>query len=151
MGAVDPHHSWAEHVETEHRHLCRSIHDLRRAFDAPAETASISVLVAAVLPKLMAYRDEMLAHFALEEEGGYMEEAVARVPSLSQNADKLMAEHKPLMAALERLIARLQKASLSASEWSECRTDFAKFAEQAATHEANENWLLHEGFNLADE
>lgn len=151
MDASDPRGGWTEHVESEHQQLRRAILDRRRAFNAPADQGLTSDLVAVVSPKLMAYRDSMREHFAMEEEGGYMDEAVARLPSLSHNADKLMAEHKPLMAAIERIIARLQGNSLSATEWNECCDDFKKFSEQVAVHEANENWLLHHGFNLADD
>jgi hypothetical protein len=138
---------WAEHVRAEHHHFRRLIHDLRHAFDVSFVSPTIETNIAAAREKLASFRTELLAHFAHEEEGGYMDEAVARLPSLSHNADKLLAEHASLRTSLDNLLKRLETAHKAATEWDACRAEFARFVEQISLHETNENWLLNQGFN----
>jgi hypothetical protein len=147
MDTVDPRRGWAEHVEAEHRHFGRMINEIRRAFEAPVHPGNLVAVISDAHAKLSVFSQQMRAHFETEEEGGYMEEAVARLPVLSHNADKLIAEHTVLRAALDGVVKRLDAVGDSIAEWNACRDDFKRFAQQIATHEANENWLLHEGFN----
>jgi hypothetical protein len=150
MDTVDPRRGWAEHVEAEHRHFGRMINEIRRAFDAPVESQTVGAAVAVARDKLTVFNQQMRAHFDMEEEGGYLEEAVARLPVLSHNADKLIAEHAALRMAIDGVVKRLADVRDSIAEWNACREEFKRFSEQIATHEANENWLLHEGFNEPD-
>ena len=69
---------------------------------------------------------------------------------LSHNADKLIAEHANLRLAIDHLVKHLESVGDSATQWQACREEFKRFSETIATHEANENWLLHEGFNEPD-
>jgi hypothetical protein len=147
MDTVDPRRGWAEHVEAEHRHFGRMIHEIRHAFEVPVESGNVAAAAAVARDKLTVFNQQMRAHFEMEEDGGYMEEAVARLPVLSHNADKLIAEHAILRMAIDHLVKHLETVGDSATEWYACRDEFTRFAEQIAAHEANENWLLHEGFN----
>ena len=149
MDVTDPTNTWIRHVEAEHRHLCRIIHDLRRAFNAPYDKARIAATVRETKGALSDLRDELRKHFALEEEGGYMEEAVARLPSISHDADTLLAEHPSLLAAVDTLISRLDAQSSNEEAWEHRRDEFGRFAQAMMTHETNENWLLKLGFNQA--
>ena len=150
MGVVDPRRGWADHVEAEHRQFGRMINEIRHAFEASVEPAGVAAAVAGARDKLTVFNQQMRAHFEMEEDGGYMEEAVARLPVLSHNADKLIAEHGILRMAIDHLINHLETAGDSATTWEACREEFKRFSAQMATHEANENWLLHEGFNEPD-
>jgi chromosome condensin MukBEF ATPase and DNA-binding subunit MukB len=150
MDTIDPRQGWADHVEAEHRHFGRMINEIRHAFDAQVESGNVAAAVAVARDKLTVFNQQMRAHFEMEEEGGYMEEAVARLPVLSHNADKLIAEHTVLRTAIDHLVKHLETVGDSATKWNACRDEFKRLSEQIATHEANENWLLHEGFNEPD-
>ena len=76
MDTVDPRRGWAEHVEAEHRHFGRMISEIHHAFEAPVEVANLAAAVAVARDKLTVFNQQMRAHFEMEEEGGYMEEAV---------------------------------------------------------------------------
>jgi hypothetical protein len=150
MDTVDPRRGWAEHVEAEHRHFGRMINEIRQAFEAPVESGNVAAAAAVARDKLAVFNQQMRSHFEMEEDGGYMEEAVARLPVLSHNADKLITEHAILRMAIDHLVKHLDTVGDSAAEWNSCREEFQRFANQIAAHESNENWLLHEGFNVPD-
>ena len=117
MDAVDPRRGWAEHVEAEHPHFGRMINEIRRAFESPVQPSGLVAVIADAHAKLTVFSQQMRAHFETEEEGGYMEEAVARLPVLSHNADKLIAEHAALRAALDGVVKRLDSVGDSIAEW----------------------------------
>jgi iron-sulfur cluster repair protein YtfE (RIC family) len=88
--------------------------------------------------------DELRRHFQEEETGGCLEEAACRCPSLSHEVSRLEAEHRELLAQLERLMRPLSSASEPV-----VLDDFAAFEASLRAHEVREDRVVRHGFNIA--
>ena len=82
-----------------------------------------------------------------EERGGFLEEAVARMPRLGSAMATLVAEHPALLAELDKIIASLPSSGQSAAAWAQARETFAGFADHMLAHERSENAVVQEGYN----
>lgn len=138
-------HTYINHLLAEHRRL----HGLLRMASAainqsgsPDRDAS-PVDVANILRHA---REELQHHFAEEEGGGCLEEAVARCPSLSAEAKRIEAEHPELLCELDRLIAQADDDKQTVENHIELRHRFDDLRRQLQAHEAAENALLRQGF-----
>jgi hypothetical protein len=144
--------SYVNHLSAEHQHL----HQTVQAVDA--ELRKDDVVFEKLVPPLEALADELSHHFAEEEAGGCLDEAVSVCPSLSPQAEQLKAEHAELRQAAECIV---QKGKASASGLAqegaapdgtilELREMFADFARRLLTHEHTESGIMRQAFGIAD-
>ena len=56
---------------------------------------------------LRGFRDEVAAHFRLEESGGLLGDADRHDPGTARRVRELVAEHAAILASLDELVARL--------------------------------------------
>jgi hypothetical protein len=91
-------------------------------------------------------REELSHHFAEEEAGGCLEEAVSQCPRLGPEATRIEAEHGELLAQMDQLIA--QAMDLDDSVANRVAFDHAleDLRRQLLAHEAAENDVLRQGF-----
>jgi hypothetical protein len=128
----------------EHRELERLLHEANELFrGCRAGTDPSCWRQAAVM--LTNLGDYLRQHFAHEEEGGYLEEAIAHLPRLGPRADELMQQHGPLLCRLAKLEQRLH-AARSAEAWQALTKEFSGLAEALAAHEEAENAIMDEAF-----
>lgn len=141
-----------EHLRLEHVHfnrllrqLCEQFHNLQQNYSPAARTE-----VAANVAQL---RRELKRHFEAEEAGGYLEEAVARCPSVAKETDLLELAHPELLAELGRLEERVLAPTIEPPPASELRRAFEAFALHLAQHEEGEKRVMAHGFafNLDDD
>jgi hypothetical protein len=133
------------HVLAEHQDLFNRLTTARRTFAAeapphPAERAALQACLSSL-------RDHLQEHFSLEEQGGFLEESVARMPRLGPAVAALVAQHPTLLAELDTIIASLSSSTLSAMAWQQAGQAFAGFAAHMTAHERNENAVVQEGYN----
>ena len=133
------------HVLAEHRDLFNLMHCVRSAF-ATAESPTPECR-AEVLASLRHLRDHLAEHFVREEQGGYLEEAVTRVPRLSAATRSILSQHPALLAELDRLITDLDPAANGAEAWRRADHAFEAFSAHMAAHERSENAVVQEGYN----
>lgn len=133
------------HVLAEHRELFSRMASVRTAFAANDSPASERR--AQVLESIRGLRSHLAEHFLQEERGGFLEEAVARVPRLSAAVREVVAQHPRLLAALDAVIERLAAEPWSSASWDAAADGFARFATQMAAHERSENAVVQEGYN----
>lgn len=144
--------SYVNHLRMEHEHLQRSV----QAVDA--ELRQEEVVAEKLVPPLEALAGELSHHFAEEETGGCLDEAVSVCPSLSPQAERLKAEHAELREAAECMV---QKGRASVSERAQngtapdgtifqLREMFADFARRLLTHEHTESEIMRQAFGIAD-
>lgn len=133
------------HVLAEHQDLFNRLTMARRAFaaDAPLTAEEFATLQAC----LASLRDHLREHFAQEERGGFLEEAVARMPRLGTAVAALVAQHPTLLAELDKIIASLPSSTGSAVAWQQAGQAFAEFAAHMMGHERSENAVVQEGYN----
>ena len=88
-------------------------------------------------------------HFFEEEEGGCIEEAVSRRPSLAAEANKLESQHRVLLAHLSRIIDQVRRQRDPFDEAEQIEREFHDFARALLAHEGWENRILECGFNVS--
>ena len=86
------------------------------------------------------------AHFAMEERGGYLAEALARAPRFHRRAAALQREHHLLRKVSEGLTARSREAAECFEQWQRLREDFERFARDLQAHESQENEIVSSAF-----
>jgi hypothetical protein len=129
--------TYVNYLLVEHRELDEELHGIRASLQMaqPEE----------VLRRLNLLRDELRRHFAEEEEGGCLEEAISCCPKVAKEADALLGQHPTLLAKLEHLIACLQSARRL-----ELRAGFdeelTQFTRELLVHEADENQVMRRAF-----
>lgn len=134
-----------EHLLSQHRDLHARILALRAAF-TPEEVPA-SPAAAEVRHLLLGLRDRLAEHFAQEEQGGFLEESIARMPRLSAAARGVVAEHPRLLAALDALLEHVPVRDIRPQEWSEARARFTDFADRLFAHERSEHAVVQQGYN----
>ncbi|MFM8494234.1 MAG: hypothetical protein ACKOEM_01735 [Planctomycetia bacterium] len=133
------------HVLAEHRELFTRMQGLKSAFSAPqpATTARAADACAA----LADLREHLRVHFEQEEQGGFLEESIARMPRLAPAAAAIMRQHPALLAELDALIETLARGDISAETWARAGRDFEHFSTTMQAHERSENAVVQEGYN----
>ena len=135
--------AYAEHLHHEHSRLNRLLleigHEMARLGRPDAEQG----LPERLKTRLTDLSGQLKAHFAEEEEGGCLEEAVTRSPSLAADVKTVLEEHQVLARLLHTLLAQVsdpaaQPADLSAT--------WQTFYTKIQAHEAAETRLLQMAF-----
>jgi hypothetical protein len=132
------------HLLAQHHDLHSRLLALKAAFAAGRGTATDRDDVRARCRDL---RDSLAAHFVAEEQGGYLEESIARLPRLSIAAREVMHEHPRLLAELDALLERLSMKDIRGDAWASAARCFAAFTDHLLAHERNENAVVQQGFN----
>jgi len=142
-GRVDP--VILGHLLGQHRDLHARLLALRADF-APDHDAGHAP-VKAIRDRLQELRDHLRDHFVQEEQGGFLEESIARMPRLSVAAREVVAEHPRLLAELDTLVDKLPTQDVRDDSWDEAAHGFAAFTEHLLAHERNENAVVQQGYN----
>lgn len=132
------------HVLAEHRELFTRMHGLKTAFNAPPPSAARADEARAALADL---REHLRVHFEQEEQGGFLEESIARVPRLAPAATAIMRQHPALLAELDALIEMLARDDISAETWARAGRAYEHFSTTMQAHERSENAVVQEGYN----
>ena len=129
----------------EHRELFCQMMAVRSAL---ADKGTLSPdRVDAMLAALHALRDHLRCHFEQEEQGGFLEESIARMPRLGPAAAAIMKQHPALLAELDALITLLSAGAVSAATWEQVGRSYECFAAHMQAHERSENAVVQEGYN----
>lgn len=133
------------HVLSEHQDLFRRIMAVRHAL--AAEPPSGDDRLAPLEHCLRSLRDHLECHFRQEEAGGFLEEAVTRMPRLGPSVAAVIAQHPALLAELDALIASLRSSADLTMAWQQAARAFENFAANLMAHERSENAVVQEGYN----
>jgi hypothetical protein len=147
MNGIEHTANTLESVAAQHRHLKEQVGTLCRLMCQPFDENCLKERAAAVHRQLGELRDFLEYHLAQEAFGGYLEDAVARLPRLGSVADEIERQHPLLFAELDALIVRAKRAEPTIEHWHEIGEDVATFARKLMEHEAAENRILQQGFN----
>ena len=148
MNGAEECRPYLEHLHDEHRHIQQLVQVIQSEF-FQGDPCRVGHDVRARLPeRLSELADVLQHHFAEEEAGGCIEEAVSRLPSLSTQARELEHEHTVLLSSLTQLVDRVRSTGLRDSSIQAVHAEFSSFARDLLAHEAAENRLLQQGFNV---
>lgn len=142
-GRVDP--VILGHLLGQHRDLHARLLALRADFAAAHDANPPSTK--AVRDRLLELRDHLRDHFVQEEQGGFLEESIARMPRLSVAAREVVAEHPRLLAELDTLLDKLPARDVRDASWDDAALGFAAFSDHLLAHERNENAVVQQGYN----
>jgi iron-sulfur cluster repair protein YtfE (RIC family) len=140
--------AYVQHMLAEHRHLDQL---LRRTLAVlPAwEEADNDQWLPRLAKGLEAIRDELAHHFHDEEQGGCLEEAVARCPPLSAEVRQIERQHDELLEHLNELISRCQTtAAPTFIQAQALDQELRQVVREVKLHEAEETRVLQRGFNV---
>ena len=136
---------YVEHLIADHRRLHRMLRLAQTAIVAngcPDRDATCADIVQV----LQHVREELQHHFAQEEGGGCLDEAVSRCPGLSAEASRIETEHPQLLENVDRLIAQALDCDQSLENRLALERGFDDLCRQLDAHEGAENALLRKGF-----
>ena len=136
---------YVDHLLAEHRRLHAMLRKARSAI-VHSGGPDGDVTPADIVRTLRFIREELAEHFAQEEAGGCLEEAVSRCPHLAAGAERITDEHAELLQALDALIAAAPDCGQSLAKRLALEQDFEDLCRRLFAHEAAENRLLREGF-----
>ena len=133
------------HVLAEHRDLFQLLLSVRTALAAAGPpTPDRHVEVLASMHEL---RDHLCDHFSQEEQGGFLEESVTRMPRLSAAVQSILGQHPGLLAELDRVIGDLEASPVDPGAWTRADRGFAEFSARMTAHERSENAVVQAGYN----
>jgi hemerythrin len=145
MRAYDECRCYVDHLISEHRRLHRMLNQAHHAIVGAHQLKDDST-GQDVVSVLRQVRGELEHHFAQEEGGGCLDEAVSHCPALSVESHRIEAEHPQLLAGVDRLIAQALDSDQSLQKRIELEVGFDELRRQLDAHEAAENALLRKGF-----
>jgi hypothetical protein len=137
------------HVLAEHRDLYCKMTAIRSAFAVAQVPTREQVLQLETAVRCL--REHLQHHFAQEEAGGFLEEAIARMPRLASAATAILSQHPELLCELDGLADNLREmlmtGDISANTWQQARRDYECFAVHMQAHERSENAVVQDGYN----
>lgn len=144
MNNLEPCRTYVDYLRAEHLRLQAEV---RRIKDLFFERAGSPEQANKLLRELSALGDDLRRHFSEEEDGGCLEEAVCRCPSLAREAGDIERQHEGLLQNLDSLVSRLQSAPAGAPS-AETKQEFSRFAMELLAHEAAENGIMQRAFGV---
>jgi hypothetical protein len=135
------------HIAAEHRDLGRRARQLFQLVRRPIEESALPTVIAELATHLRDLSELMKHHIAQETAGGYLEEAVARVPRLAGAADAIERQHPDLLRDVAALVDLSDRATPSLDIWKQIGGAVAQFAGKLLAHETEESRILQQGFN----
>jgi len=141
---VNPYYAQAR---SEHRELHSAIERIHQVLDETREIDASIQRISEVTALITALRDRLARHFEQEENGGYLEEAVMRVPQIAPQALILQRQHGEFLSAANAMLDHALSPDAAPSVWANLKADYITFAKKLNAHEAAENALLSRAFN----
>jgi hypothetical protein len=138
------------HILKGHQELHALLRNTRDAAAAPSGHPSNDGQAGGcerITRALTALRQHMAEHFLQEEAGGFLEESLARLPRLAEEARRVLAEHPGLLAEADRLIERTSRGDIQPKGWATLRQDVDHFTMRLLDHERRENKVVQQGYN----
>lgn len=129
-----------DYLAAEHRHLHQAIRQVELGLREPWRERDKQ----RVRENLANLRRQLQEHFASEESGGCLEEAVCRCPSLSPQVAILQHQHASLLAEVDKVLARVE-ASEPGVAGLVCHS-FEQLIRMIVQHEAAEVQVLQQAF-----
>jgi len=136
---------YIDHMLAEHRRLHQLLCSMQVAI-VHSVGSDCDASFTEVARSLKLLRGELSHHFAEEEGGGCLDEAVSRCPRLSSAERSIEAEHPLILERVDRLIDQATKLPPKLANQVALKDAFDELYVQLCAHERAENALLQEGF-----
>lgn len=141
--------AFAKAFAAEHREMRQLVAALRDAVNRnrpwSREVAREAVQAAEAM------REHLHHHFAQEEEGGYLEQALAMAPRFSEEAQVLLAQHALMLEFIDRVVEGAKGAVEDCELWPQLRLQVKDLLRKLSAHEGAENRIVQQAFNAGIE
>lgn len=99
--------------------------------------------------QLRDFKNRLLKHFDLEEEGGFMEDIVKVAPHLSRKVSGLKVEHDQILMSLDEILFNLKRMKKkNDTELEQVRFELNDVITSLRDHENEENILMQQAYYL---
>lgn len=134
-------------IQAEHRELGCLLHEIEKCVMEASECACDTTAACKLVEALESLQSYLAHHFAMEEEGGYMEDALALAPRFSQQARRLQAQHPTFLFKLGKLLELARSLGEGGAGMCDVRSGATDLFKMLRAHEAGENRILEQAFN----
>jgi hemerythrin HHE cation binding domain-containing protein len=135
--------AYAEHLHHEHSRLNRLLLEIGHEIDQFGRPNAATGLLKRLEERITDLSSQLKAHFAEEEDGGCLEEAVTRCPSLAAEVRTTLEEHLVLDRLLYTLLAQLSDPAVTPTD---LQKSWHLFYAKIQAHEAAETKILQMAF-----
>ena len=135
-------------LNAEHRTMTRMVREADRRLHACEATGWARPAVDEWAEALTTLLQHVEHHFAQEEDGGYMEEALTLVPRFAPQEPRLMTEDAELLTGLVTLLGKLRRAAYDAAALGDVAVRYRHLRQRLLDHERAENEVLAHAFNF---
>lgn len=111
MNPADKKSDLSTRVEQEHENLRRELEALQASSSAPASGEEFGDWRLELIWQVRDFKNALMKHFDLEEEGGFMRDVHQMVPNSDLQVKELLAEHREMEEALDRILGTLKDMS----------------------------------------
>jgi hypothetical protein len=87
-------------------------------------------------------------HFEFEESDGYFPSLASKRPHVSAQVEKLLREHKEMLAKVDTLVNMAREDLAKARDTMNLAEQFYQLREQLSVHEHEENKLIQDVYNV---
>jgi len=145
----DEYLAFAAAFQAEHRELQRLVQALKHLFAADRPwSRELASEAACMLDELRAHLHQ---HFAKEEEGGYLEQALAAAPRYHEQAEALLRQHGSMLQQMDQIAATAKGATAAENRWRELPVQVRELLQSLIAHETAENQIVQHALNTGIE
>lgn len=133
----------ASQIEKEHECIKRDMGDIKEEVTKDIAPQDFSDWRMEFVWRLRDFRNHLLKHFDLEEEGGFMNEILSEAPEAMNKVKKLEAEHGQIISNVDGILADLKEMQQKEiSRFEEVRNRVTQLLTTVRNHEEAENDLI---------
>jgi hypothetical protein len=143
MNGAEDCRAYVEHLYHEHHQLDQLVLEIGHEVAELGHAIRTADARAHLAQRLGDLHKQLRTHFAEEEAGGCLEEAVTRCPSLCDECHAILAEHVVLNRTLEDLVKRSRDPELAPAD---LQRNYQAFVERLRAHDAAETRMLQMAF-----
>jgi hemerythrin-like domain-containing protein len=133
----------ASQIEKEHECIKRDMGDIKMAIMEEVSPKNFPDWRLEFIWRLRDFKNHLLKHFELEEDGGFMAEILSESPEAMNQVKKLEAEHGQIVSELDAILADLKKIhEKEMPKLEDIRSRVIQLMTTIRNHEAAENELI---------
>lgn len=137
--------AFAAAFQAQHREMRRLVRALRHALGN--DGAWSREAARETLEALEALKEHLKEHFAQEEEGGYLEQALAVAPRYHDEANRLLAQHGLMSKQVAHVVETARRAADDAEAWEPLIAEIRELLKALVEHETAENKIVQQALN----
>ncbi|MCL6502720.1 MAG: hemerythrin domain-containing protein [Pirellulales bacterium] len=140
-------YAYIEGVRADHLELRAMVREIEKLLAAAQAARWATVEVQALLAAVEDLDRHLREHFAEEEAGGYMEEALAIAPRFGPQAQRLVNEHPVMLQQMAQILDMARRCVTQSQVGPELSRLLREFFTTLRAHDAAENRIIQEAFN----